>query len=158
MPTSFYNSSQMKDILQHIFTNYDNSTNLFNLGFDEPCIAYHELGGLHRMPYNEHHSNSKWYSTSAPTHEQVINWFYEKYGLFLDIQFRVTGQFNEMKGFHFTVIDVKNKLNLTANDYELNGGLDGFTPKGFGKIFDTISETYDEAIKWAINYILTNKQ
>lgn len=146
----------MKDILNHIFTNYENSRELSKLGFDEPCIAFYDSGELYRN-VNEHHYNSEWNGTSAPTHEQVVNWLFDNYGLFVMTTYRITGQFNEMRGFHFTIIDTVNRENLTMDDYELNGGLKGWEPMGFGKVFPTLSTAYDEAIKWTINYIHAEK-
>jgi hypothetical protein len=66
------------------FVPYDRSLKLKQLGFDKPCLAWHNSERLflenHDVMNNEMSRN---YCCVLPTFSQCFRWFREKYGLFV---------------------------------------------------------------------------
>jgi len=64
------------------FLPYNESLELKELGFDEPCFGYYSEGELILNSHTNNHMQRFRYS--APTFSQAFRWFREKYGLFYD--------------------------------------------------------------------------
>ena len=73
--------------LEKEFVPYQESLELKELGFDEPCFGYYTEDKMWRpASYSyegtEYPWNSVWPYTTAPTFSQAFRWFREKYGLY----------------------------------------------------------------------------
>jgi len=76
--------------IETLFVPYELAVKLKELGFDEPCLAYHtrkkDIIPLQQIRYefNELKNseiNSTYCSSVAPTYQQAFRWFREKYDL-----------------------------------------------------------------------------
>jgi hypothetical protein len=66
------------------FITYEQSLELKELGFDEPCLAWYvSAGGQIELGYVEKNHLLK-DAVMAPLYQQVFRWFEEKYSLYVD--------------------------------------------------------------------------
>lgn len=71
------------------FVPYEQALALKELGFDEPCLAWHNSKRLFINNYDNCNSKMPFeYCCSLPLKQQVFRWFREKYNLFgcIDLQ------------------------------------------------------------------------
>lgn len=73
------------------FCNYDISLKLKNLGFDESCLAWHNLNALSGFGYWKQEKNI-WRNSelhtgyiTAPLFQQATEWLREKHGIYIQI-------------------------------------------------------------------------
>ena len=64
------------------FVPYEESLELKELGFNEPCFTWHwdDIGLYNGLEYGNH--NKREHVVSAPTYSQAFRWFREKYKIF----------------------------------------------------------------------------
>jgi len=64
------------------FIPYEQALELKELGFDEPCLAWHNSGRLFIDNYNAINSKMDFdYCCALPLYQQAFRWFREKYEL-----------------------------------------------------------------------------
>jgi hypothetical protein len=68
--------------LQKEFIPYELALRMKELGFDEPCLAYHNQNGIIIEEISSALGNNKIYL--APTFSQAFRWFREKHGFDLN--------------------------------------------------------------------------
>lgn len=77
------------------FVEYDQALALEVQGFDEPCLAWYEVGGSALRPnatkvtLSTVHTNSNSYMVAAPLYQQAFRWFRER-ELYHEIQVDTT--------------------------------------------------------------------
>ena len=70
------------------FIPYEQAVELKELGFDEPCLAWHNSGRLFIDSYNAINSKMDFdYCCALPLYQQAFRWFREKHGLVGIIKF-----------------------------------------------------------------------
>jgi hypothetical protein len=94
------------------FVSKDIAIEMFNIGFDEPCVKFQWIdqdkpkwmgetnspSKLHRQKYWK--ENNDLYTISIPTFSQCFRWFREKYDLFISIVHYVNGySINDLRRF-----------------------------------------------------------
>ena len=94
------------------FVTKDIAIEMFNIGFDEPCVKWQWIdqdkpkwmgetnspSKLHRQKYWK--ENNDLYTISIPTFSQCFRWFREKYDLFISIVHYVNGySINDLRRF-----------------------------------------------------------
>jgi hypothetical protein len=94
------------------FVTKDIAIEMFNIGFDEPCVKFQWIdqdkpkwmgetnspSKLHRQKYWK--ENNDLYTISIPTFSQCFRWFREKYDLFISIVHYVNGySINDLRRF-----------------------------------------------------------
>lgn len=97
----------MKDFAPH-----QESLEMKELGFDEPCFGYFEPNGefnyieshiLKDMPYLA--KNSEWQDIcGAPTFSQAFRWFRKNHGLYSSIIFKKSYPDNHVTGLEWYII------------------------------------------------------
>lgn len=102
---------------------------LKHLGFNEYCYAYYNSFGdlkLQPFPYMfwSKNDNIKWFGNiftknkykknmcTAPSYEQVVDWFFLGYNIFIEIQ--LTDNTNEY-GFSYCIIDSTKRIKSASN-------------------------------------------
>lgn len=76
--------------MENEFIPYDQALALEVQGFDEPCLAWYEVGGSSLRPnatkvtLSTVHTNSNSYMVSAPLYQQAFRWF-RKHELYHEI-------------------------------------------------------------------------
>lgn len=131
--------------LNHLFSPYDITLILKDMGFNEPCFTYYHDNG-ERLSYTSmpcSNTNSFWKVDKnilpAPIYSQVIDWFKEKYGIQL---------FNDCTyydGFRYGYKWIRN--NGDFGEWWKDN--DGQSPDGW----DTPEEALKEAIKKTLKLI-----
>lgn len=84
------------------FCNYEIAVKLKELGFDEKCLAAYNLrtGELETYLYHAFDfNNTKHNIISAPLHQQVIDWFREKYDLHVVLTVNPYSEIKEVSGY-----------------------------------------------------------
>jgi hypothetical protein len=90
------------------FVPYEESLELKELGFDEPCFTWHwdDIGLYNGLEYGNH--NKREHVVSAPTYSQAFRWFRDNHGFYNQIH----------KGYGWEGI-IRNSVN---GDIEWNDG------------------------------------
>lgn len=76
--------------MQHLFVSYEIAKQLKDKGFDEPCNAFYQEYAVGKtmywnfIKYLNYNLNPN--RCSAPIHQQVIDWFRDKHGIWIEIE------------------------------------------------------------------------
>jgi hypothetical protein len=70
--------------MENEFISYQQALELKELGFDEPCLGYHNYNGTHFFDYKPKTDDKN--LTKAPLYQQAFRWFREKYNLVIVIK------------------------------------------------------------------------
>jgi hypothetical protein len=83
------------------FIPYEQALELKELGFDEPCLAWHNSGRFFKDNYNNINSKMDFdYCCALPLYQQSFRWFREKYNLFISITHYENGySINDLRRF-----------------------------------------------------------
>lgn len=119
---------------------------LKDLGFDEPCnYQYEKIDNYYEMERTRDLNNNSdylsrtfksLYLTSAPTFAEVVDWLYEKHGIWVYVEF------GENPNNFFPVIQDLKKRVTNSYKYEVNFW------------FDSPTEAYEAGIKYVIENLL----
>ena len=105
------------------FVNYEQSLELKELGFDEPCLMYYD--------YSWTLIESGVYECKAPLYQQAFRWFREKYNIQATIE-PTKDQHRFELGFNYWIWDTKT-------------GEEWFTEPKDRPAGDYVFDTYEEA-------------
>jgi hypothetical protein len=103
------------------FAPYEESLELKQLGFDEPCFTWYwdDIGLYNGLEYSNH--NKREHVVSAPTFSQTFRWFREKHDLLNDVGISANRK-NDTKKWMYSIIYLDKNTYIyseeTYNTYE----------------------------------------
>lgn len=151
--------------LEELFVKYKIALKLKQLGFDEPCFAWYEVSELlkngyrlREMPewlFEINHQSVKGNDILAPTYQQATDWFLSKHNIYITALFFSTSDenYNKIEGYKPYIINVKERINLIAQDEEYDNKINGGYLLGNGITFDTPQNAILEGIEYCLNKI-----
>ena len=104
--------------LNELFIPYEESVELKELGFDEPCFGFYDESLY--FPNNENQYGTFCNqpldvpSCSAPLYQQAFRWFREKYGL----RFFIQSGMSDLGEFFKVIFPDGEQRNMSYNTYE----------------------------------------
>jgi len=124
-----------KEFIPYEHTPYEQSLDLKELGFDEPCFMSYRgkfdlyrngMGGyLSEMTMERNSDLDKYeinkteqYWISAPTYSQAFRWFREKYGIFVSIVPNRHGSLDSFIGWIYVPLNGSTK-DINVGDYKI---------------------------------------
>lgn len=115
-----------QDYIKNQFVTYEIALKLKELGFDEPCLAYYsnKYGDIELFSeFTLDHSKTVFYNyseyeTIAPLFQQIIDWFREKYKLYVNIEPKIT------KEWEFSISELNKGLLFGNKSLYINKNLD----------------------------------
>ena len=129
------------------FCNYDISLRLKNLGFDEPCLAWHNLNALGKFGYWKQEKNI-WKNSelhtgyiTAPLFQQTIDWLRGEYDIHFSFHYNP-----RTKKYAMWIEGPKKILRNYSTEVDIL-----YAPK-----FDTYSECREQSILKAIEILEEN--
>ena len=114
--------------MNHLFIPKQESLDLKELGFDEPCIAVYRGNDLDpvsqvdvqfKTETNKDYSDKSNYWLTAPLYSQVFDWFREKHGYIYTIcrVYNWNKEIPEYEGFCVYIGSKNPKVKLKCNDH-----------------------------------------
>ena len=136
--------------MESLFVKYDQSLNLKELGFDEPCLAFYDGTWDTKIYFNYKRDSSGDYepfTTSerlnwfgAPLKQQVFRWFRDNHQLFYTIETNCS-QLSSEWGFDYTIFDKENDKWLSTEPQNCPPG-------------ETTYKTYEETESGCIDKLI----
>ncbi|GIM60058.1 hypothetical protein CAPN008_01080 [Capnocytophaga canis] len=121
------------ETLKNIFVSYEIAQKLKEIGFDEPCISYYEKDNpnvrLNEKTQGTIKHNGLLIYVSAPTWEQVFDWFRSK-----NFYFSIIHSYEESESWYNVIhieLDFYKDVDLEDKDsdghyyYDISGGFKG---------------------------------
>jgi len=124
------------------FVPYQQSLDMKELGFDEPCFGEYYYG---KLKYDEVSNGQTVHTdlTSAPLYQQAFRWFREKHGIFVSIVPNRYGSLDSFIGWIYVPLNGSTK-DINVGDYKIG--------------FNTPEEAELECIKKLIEIVKNNNK